>query len=104
MGVKNWIKFFTTLQQQKSDFAFEAISPSLVENFNMVQNFGCGGPVLSVTVPYKCGGCGANLAATMKVDDLKKNSFQVGAAKCGKCGGQADFDDEPEEYFAFLSR
>lgn len=104
VGVKNWIKFFSGLQQQKVQFSFEELSPALVENLNMVQNFLCGAPVVSVAIPYHCEGCGTNLVGAMKTDAIKAAGLKIAAAKCPKCGGQAEFDDEPDEYFAFLSR
>jgi hypothetical protein len=104
VGVKNWIKYFNGLQQQKVAFSFEEFGPALVENLNMVQNFCCGGAVISVVVPYRCAGCETSLMGTLKSDAIKAAGFKIAAVKCPKCGGQAEFDDEPDEYFAFLNR
>lgn len=104
VGIKNWIKYFSQLNQQKIPFSFEEFGPALVENLNMVQNFCCGAPVMSVAVPYKCEGCGTSLLGTIKSESIKASGFKIAAVKCPKCGGQAEFDDEPDEYFAFLNR
>lgn len=104
VGVKNWIRFFAALQQKGIPFSFEELGAPLVENSNMVQNFTCGGPVFSVAIPYECKACGANLTSAMKTADIKAAGFRIPVAKCPKCGGQAEFDDVAEEYFAFLTR
>jgi anti-anti-sigma regulatory factor len=104
VGVKAWIKFFGSLQQQKLPFSFEDFAPVLVENINMVQNFNCGAPITSVMVPYCCGSCNAPAFRVMKPEEIKAASFQPPAIACPKCGQESEFDDDPDEYFAYLQR
>ena len=60
VGVKNWIKYFSKVKAQ-----FEELSPILVDQVNSLQNFCGGGDIVSIVVPYQCGGCQTNLRAVL---------------------------------------
>lgn len=103
VGVKAWIKYFQALSTKGVQLRLLECSTAIVEQINLISNFTCGGSVESIYVPYCCGSCNTELLGLFKTDDLKKINFQLPALKCSKCGGQAKFDDIPEEYFGFLS-
>lgn len=104
VGVKGWIKYFQTLTAKGVKLKFSECSTAIVEQINLISNFTCGGSVESVYVPFACGGCKTELVGLFKVEDLKKMNGDVPDQKCAKCGGNASFDDIPEEYFAFVQR
>jgi anti-anti-sigma regulatory factor len=104
VGVKAWIKYFGALQQKGTQLTLLECSAAIVEQINLISNFSCGAAVESVYVPFSCGSCGAELFGLFPTETLKKNGLQVPSVKCTKCGGQAEFDDIPEEYFGFLQR
>jgi DNA-directed RNA polymerase subunit RPC12/RpoP len=101
MGVKNWIKFFSALGT-KATLEFSELTTPLVENSNMIQNFVPRGSVQSVMVPYRCTACSTNLVAEMKTAAIIQAEFNPPAVNCPKCAASAEFDDMPDEFFAFL--
>lgn len=104
IGVKAWIKYFSSLTSHGVALRFQNCSTAIVEQINMISNFTCGGAVDSIYVPFSCQGCKTELVGLFKAEDLKKIQNNLPELKCTKCGGKAVFDDIPEEYFAFLNR
>ncbi len=103
-GVKGWIEYFRKLADQGGKFTFAEVPPCLVEQLNYVKGFGCGGAVISLSVPFVCLHCHRELRGVVDAGDLRRISYRLPPIKCPNCGAKADFDDEPEEYFAFLMR
>ncbi len=104
VGVKAWIKYFQGAAAKGTQLKFMECSTAIVEQINLISNFACGGEVESIYVPFSCSNCGSELVGLFKTGDLKKLNFQLPDLKCSKCGGNAVFDDIPEEYFGFLTR
>jgi anti-anti-sigma regulatory factor len=104
VGVKAWIKYFQGVQSKGTKLKFVECSTAIVEQINLISNFTCGGTVESIYVPFACEKCRTELIGMFKTEDLKKMNFQLPALKCSKCGGQAVFDDIPEEYLGFLAK
>ena len=104
IGVKAWIKYFSSLQQRGTKLRFVECSTAIVEQINLISNFTCGGTVESIYLPFSCGGCKGEFIASFKVEDLRRIAQNVPEMTCPKCSGKAIFDDIPEEYFAFLDR
>jgi hypothetical protein len=101
--VKAWIKFFQGLQQKGVKLTFEECSTAIVEQINLISNFTCGGKVESIFVPFSCQNCKSELVGLFKTDALKALDLNnIPPLKCTKCGGEAAFDDIPEEYFSFM--
>lgn len=104
MGVKNWLKFFLSFAGSNTKILFVEVPPVLIEQFNMIQNFRCGGEIVSVVAPFHCESCKAHFNRTLITADLIQAKFVVASAKCEKCAASAEFDDDGEEYFAFLKK
>ena len=104
VGVKGWIKYFQTCQTKKTKLTFSECSTPIVEQINLISNFTCGGHVKSVFVPFMCSNCKSELIGLFETDKLKDFISKPIALKCTKCGGKAEFDDIPEEYFSFMMR
>ena len=104
IGVKAWIKYFSSLQQAGTRLRFIECSTAIVEQINLISNFVCGGTVESIYVPFSCGACRGEFIALFQVADMKKLGLNIPELSCPKYDGKAAFDDIPEEYFAFLSR
>ena len=102
VGVKSWIKYFQTLAQKGIKLRWIECSTAIVEQLNLISNFSCGGVVESIFVPFSCTKCRSELVGLFGTDALKKSNFNLPELKCSKCGGKAEFDDIPEEYFNFL--
>lgn len=99
-GVKTWINYFTSLVGQV-EFSFSELSPVLVEQLNSLSNFCAGQAVNSLVVPFACNKCHKETLKTMTIPDLKSNP-EPSPIPCPHCGGTAEFDDLPEEYFCCL--
>lgn len=104
IGVKAWIQYFQQCKSKGSHLRFFECSLAIVEQFNFISNFHCGGSIESVYVPFSCTHCHLELIGLYKTLDLKKMNFKIPSLKCSKCGGQAIFDDIEEEFFQFLTR
>lgn len=104
LGVKKWIQFFGELSKMGAKLVFEEVSGPLIENLNMITNFLGTGKVTSAMVPYLCSKCRHKFAKAVNVDEIKKSNFSLPSEKCEKCSAASNFDDIPEEYFAFLQR
>lgn len=102
VGVKAWIKFFQSLTARGVQLRFEECSTAIVEQINLISNFTCGGEVVSIYVPFSCEQCKTELVGLFQVADLLKMGMEIPPLSCSKCGGEAVFDDIPEEYFNFL--
>lgn len=102
VGVKAWIKYFQGLASKGVKITFSECSIAIVEQMNLISNFTCGGTVESIFVPFACSSCKGELVGLFKVTALKSSGFKLPSLKCSKCGGNAVFDDIPEEYFNFL--
>lgn len=104
VGVKAWIKYFQSVAAKGIKLRFLECSTAIVEQINLISNFTCGGEVDSIFVPFCCAKCNTELLGLFRAADLKKINFQIPDLKCSQCGGEAKFDDIPEEYFGFLQR
>jgi anti-anti-sigma regulatory factor len=103
-GVRAWMIFFNRAASSGVQFTFSECPPPLVEQLNYISNFGCGGTVSSVSVPFACAPCRTEIRGTIKSLDLKQVAYRVPSVKCPKCGSSAKFEEVPEEYFGFLIR
>jgi len=107
VGVKAWIQYFSGLRQKGVKLKFMEVNSCLVEQVNMISNFIPTAEIASFYAPYICGKCNKELAALLTPESVKKANMQAPKIKCAQppadgCG--AEFDDMPEEYFAFLER
>ena len=104
VGVKAWIKYFQAAAAKGTKLRFIECSTAIVDQLNLISNFACGGVIESMYVPFSCTNCKSELMGCFKTDDLKKIGFKIPELKCTKCGGKAEFDDIPDEFFGFLMR
>lgn len=103
-GVKGWIKYFQAQMAKGLKLKFFDCSPSIVQQINLIVNFTAGGSVESISVPFSCEKCSAELIGVFSVADLKQMNMQIPDQTCTKCQGKALFDDIASEYFGFLMR
>jgi DNA-directed RNA polymerase subunit RPC12/RpoP len=100
-GVREWIAAMGNLQ---ASCYFIRCRPAVVSQFNMVQNFGGRGQVVSLFAPYACSACGKEIEVL--VDRRHPPSAQTLALPtlpCPSCGAEAEFDDIPETFFSYVS-
>ena len=101
-GIKKWMNFFNQLQEKKVSVNFHQLSPSLVEQFNLISNFGCGATVVSVTLPYTCKSCGVSSPIVKDKKEVTGINLEKVSWPCASCGQVAlEFDDLADEYLNF---
>lgn len=103
-GVRAWMVFFGRAAKARIHLTYSDCPPSIVEQLNSIKNFGCGGKVISVSIPFTCSQCRNEARGTVKTEDLKSVAYQLPPVKCPKCGAPASFEDTAERYFGFLIR
>lgn len=111
-GIRSWMRFFKALSYRGVKFKFLECSPAIVESINVIPGFTAGGEIESIYVPYTCTGCHTGfvqLNSTPKLKLLFPSNPPPGSPPgklpdiaCPKCGKQAVFDEETEDYLGFL--
>lgn len=107
LGIRSWINYFNSLPRKDIPLSFVNVPVFLVEQFNMLKDFGCGGTVESLMIPFRCSACGTGFSVVRTVNTIKKgDDISVPPEKCAKsgCSGNAAFDDLIDEFFMFLRR
>lgn len=101
-GVKSWIVHFSAVAKSGVKFSFVEMSIPLVEQLNSLANFPCTAPVISIESPYLCTNpkCKKEVKVILQTSTIDPQA-EVEPVKCPHCGGSAEFDDLPDEYFAF---
>lgn len=102
VGVKGWVQYFQLLRTKRVKVIFTECSTAIIEQFNLIGNFGGGGSIESVCVPFLCTQCKNESVAVFSLEKLESLQFKLPAATCPKCQSVAVFDDDPEDYFYFL--
>jgi hypothetical protein len=103
VGVKKWIRFFVEQKAAGVRVFFYRLSTALVEQFNLITNFGGGGEVISIMLPLYCTSCGASQLAEKTKIEISKLNFKSLNLKCEKCGkATLRLDDEPADYLYFV--
>jgi len=102
VGVKNWIQFMKHLSQEGISVTLRECSVSLVEQINMIKDFiPSSAKIESVQLPYYSSDLDQDFTKTFTLDALKA-SFPNPPAAMDENGKEAEFDDIPEEYLAFI--
>ena len=101
-GVREWMR---ALAQIRADYvAFINCRPSILAQFNMVAGFAGPGEIVSLYAPYLCPSCDH---VTDRHFDLRRAYGDIAGedlphVPCERCGTDAEFDDLPDEYFAYV--
>jgi hypothetical protein len=101
VGIRKWIEASRQAPPQLM-LALERCAPPIVSQINMVPAFAAVGRVKSILAPYMCPSCGEELLELLTMADLEPEPPPV--RNCPACKQQMEFDELPEEYFAFLER
>lgn len=102
-GVLLWVKALKEVQAKY--YGLTRCRPSIVRQINMVTGFAGRGEVLSIYLPYFCKACNREFERLL---DLCAH-YAVAQAhspppeRCPHCRADAEFDDAPESYFAFVT-
>ncbi len=99
-GVREWLGFIRALPKDR-ELQLSRCPPSVVTQLNVISNFAGDARILSVQAPYICEACGNEENVLVELDAGAPS--RLGSIRCGSCGGQMQFDDVEESYFAFMS-
>lgn len=102
-GIKIWRDFFEKIRKKNVPIEFEEISPALVDVLSVISDFMYTQEVTSLCLTYACPKCKAGVVKTFKTIEIKKMLPQIPIVNCNTCGSACEFDDSPEQYFAFLN-
>jgi hypothetical protein len=101
MGIRTWLEAYRSFDEEPQVFFHNCSSP-VISQINMIPAFADTGQVVSMLAPYYCPSCDEEISELIRIDEVKDGQPPVRA--CATCKRELEFDDMPEEYFAFLSR
>ena len=100
-GVREWIAAMGDLQ---ASYYFIRCRPAVVSQFNMVQNFGGRGQLVSLFAPYACSACGKEIEVLVdRRHHPSAHALAPPTLPCPSCGAEAEFDDIPETFFSYVA-
>jgi hypothetical protein len=101
-GIDLLLKFLAGCKNGGIQVRYSECSHAFSNYLRFVLMHGLSGPVESVVGPFSCAKCPSDFEVLIKTSDIKSVMAQVKAQRCPKCQGPVQFDELPEEYFAFL--
>ena len=102
-GVRGWCQFLKALDPDKK-YSFRHCSIAFASQAAMVPMVIGDGEVLSLEAPYFCESCDREELRLLETKALLRDGDHVipPQLSCSVCGGELEFDDVPDRYFAFL--
>jgi len=102
-GVRAWCQFLNTLDDTKT-YSFRHCSMAFASQAAMVPMVIGSGDVLSLEAPYFCERCDREELRLLETKALLRDENHIVPPQlsCSTCGGELEFDDVPDRYFAFL--
>ncbi len=102
-GVRGWCQFLRTLDDGQ-EYAFRHCSMAFASQAAMVPMVIGRGQVLSLEAPYFCEKCDREELRLLETRALLRDGDHIVPPhlSCPVCGGELEFDDVPDRYFAFL--
>jgi anti-anti-sigma regulatory factor len=102
-GIRDWVNWLTSIEARGTQPVLTECSPAIVAQLNLVKNFCGGGVVKSFYVPYHCPNCDEEKLLLIDVADLGPPPHEPPTCRCDDCEAVMQFDDMPDQYFAFLT-
>jgi hypothetical protein len=103
-GIREWVDFVGAIGARVSSLWFVECAPKVVDQFNMVANFGGAGHVVSFYAPYRCDYCDDDRRRLVQVAQ-EKEAIKTGKLPervCASCGNAEYFDEDPLTFFSYL--
>jgi hypothetical protein len=103
-GIREWVDFITGISGKVTSLWFVECAPKVVDQFNMVANFGGNGSLVSFYAPYRCDYCDDDRRRLVQVaqDWEQLKTGKLPERTCESCGNQEYFDEDPLTFFSFL--
>jgi len=100
-GIREWVDFVTAVSAKVESLWFVECAPKVVDQFNMVANFGGTGHLVSFYAPYRCDYCDDDRRRLVQVaqewEQLKTGKLPERV--CESCGNAEYFDEDPLTFF-----
>jgi len=103
-GIREWVDFITAISAKVTSLWFVECAPKVIDQFNMVANFGGAGHLVSFYAPYRCDYCDDDRRRLVQVaaDWEQLKTGKLPERVCESCGNQEYFDEDPLTFFSFL--
>ncbi len=103
-GIREWVDFINRASEQCKDIYFIECAPKIIDQFNMVANFGGKGKILSFYAPYRCDYCDDDRVRLVQVEDAWEDiqNLHLPDHPCPTCGNPEYFDEDPQSFFTYL--
>ena len=104
-GIREWVDFITAAGEKHEPVLMVELAPKVVDQLNMVANFGGRSRVLSFYAPFRCDYCDDDRRRLVQVDRdweaLKQKKLPE--QPCATCGNPEYFDEDPASFFTFMA-
>jgi hypothetical protein len=104
-GIRQWMDFVAQASQSCGAIYYVECAPRIVDQFNMVANFGGRGVVVSFYAPFRCEHCGAERLKLIQVDRDRERIIErnLEESTCPTDGNREYFDDDPNTFLSFIA-
>lgn len=105
-GVRQWLRSMAAIPPTVKHLYLVGCPPIIVDQLNMILNFGGPGKIISLAAPFACTQCGASSRETIDVlaEGATIAQGQIASRTCMRCGGTLVLDDNIDSYFACLKK
>ena len=105
-GIRQWVDFIGAMTPRLGGIYYVECSPKVVDQFNMVANFGGSGFIVSFYAPYRCDTCDQERRLLFRTDEETPlwKAGQAPPSLCPTCGNAEDFDEDPATYFTYVAQ
>jgi anti-anti-sigma regulatory factor len=103
-GIREWVDFVGAVSSKVSSLWFVECAPKVIDQFNMVANFGGSGHLISFYAPYRCDYCDDDRRRLVQVaqDWEMLKTGKLPERVCESCSNAEYFDEDPLTFFSFL--
>jgi hypothetical protein len=105
-GVRQWLISMAAVPPSVAQLYLLNCPSIIVDQLNMIFNFGGRSQVVSLSAPFLCPQCGAESKHTIDVlaEGPALAQGQLAPRRCAKCSSQLELDEILDSYFACLNK
>ncbi len=105
-GVRQWLLSMAAVPPEVANLYLLNCPSIIVDQLNMIFNFGGRSKVVSLTAPFMCTSCSAESKQTIDVlsEGAALTQGKLAPRNCTRCGSALELDEIVESYFACLTK
>lgn len=105
-GIRQWRELLETIGPRVAGIYYIECSPKVMDQFNMVGNFGGSGYIVSFMAPYRCDTCDQERRLLFRTDEETPlwRAGQAPPSMCPTCNSPEDFEEDPGQYFSYVAQ